>query len=205
MNRDHDYNGVIDNQLRALEHIGVFRVGSLEYFREARQEMRSAGQVVQGFLGPPPAPLRRYLEDRSAALEDALRKEETFTDRLPKPVERYARLVNPHDNRNGLEARARSYLHANCAQCHVMAGGGNSPIDLEFTTPCERMRLFGARPQHQTFDIADAQIITLGSAERSVLYQRLSRRGPGQMPPLATSMVDQQAVELIRQWIVERR
>lgn len=205
MNRDHDYSGVIDNQLRALEHIGAFRVSSLEYFREARREVRSAGNALQALLGPPPTMLRRYLEDRSAALEDAVRKEETFTDRLPRPAERYPRLVNPYDKRNDLESRARSYMHANCAQCHVTAGGGNSPIDLEFTTPRERMRLFGARPQHQTFDIADALIITPGSPERSVLYQRLSRRGPGQMPPLATSLVDRPAAELLRDWIVREK
>jgi len=201
MNRDHDYGGIVDNQLRALEHIGVFRVSSLEYLREARREASAAGQTLEGLLGPAPKMLRRYVEDRNAALEDSVRKDEIFADRLPKAPERYPRLVNPDDNRYSLEARARSYLHANCAQCHVIAGGGNSPIDLEFTTPRERMRLFGARPQHQTFDIADAQLITPGSAERSVLYQRLSRRGPGQMPPLATSLVDRPAAELLREWI----
>ena len=33
------------------------------------------------------------------------------------------------------------YLQANCAQCHVLAGGGNSLMDLEFTTPKRRPSL----------------------------------------------------------------
>ena len=35
------------------------------------------------------------------------------------------RLVNPYDEAELLEARARSYLHANCSICHMQAGGGN--------------------------------------------------------------------------------
>jgi glucose/arabinose dehydrogenase len=210
MNRDHDYGGVIDNQLRALEHIEVFRVSAAERFLDARRKVRAAGAAVPGLdklLGqlPGAAAVSHQIEDQSEALEDAIRKDKSSTDRLPRPAERYPRLVDPYDKRNELEARARSYLHANCAQCHVTAGGGNSPIDLEFTTSREKMRLVGARPQHQTFDVADALVITPGNAEKSVLYQRVSRRGPGQMPPLATSVVDQGAVDLLRDWIAQER
>jgi hypothetical protein len=33
------------------------------------------------------------------------------------------------------------------------------------------------------------------------LYQRISRRGTSQMPPLGTTEVDQKAVEMIGAWI----
>jgi hypothetical protein len=33
------------------------------------------------------------------------------------------------------------------------------------------------------------------------LLYRVATRGTGQMPPLATSVVDREAVELLRQWI----
>ena len=39
------------------------------------------------------------------------------------------------------------------------------------------------------------------SPERSVLLDRISHGGRGQMPPLATSVVDRDGVELIRDWI----
>ena len=54
---------------------------------------------------------------------------------------------------------------------------------------------------HDRFDIADARLVAPGSPERSVLYQRISRRGTGQMPPLVSTEVDRKAVELIADWI----
>src|SRR5205823_3786837 len=47
----------------------------------------------------------------------------------PQPADR-PHLVNPYDVSQDLEARVRSYLHANCSACHVEAGGGNSRIRL---------------------------------------------------------------------------
>ena len=34
-----------------------------------------------------------------------------------------------------------------------------------------------------------------------MIYERITRRGPGQMPQLATSIVDEKAVAMIREWI----
>ena len=56
-------------------------------------------------------------------------------------------------------------------------------------------------PSTTRFDIADARLVAPGSPERSVLYQRISRRGTGQMPPLVSTEVDRKAVELIGDWI----
>lgn len=148
MNRDHTYpSGIQDNQLRTLNHIGV------------------------------------------------------FSEPLKKSPSELSRLVNPYSPSADLEQRARSYLHANCSVCHVEAGGGNAMMQLEYTTAKDRMSLFGARPQHDTFGITNAMLIAPGSPAQSVLLQRLSRRGRGQMPPLVTSVVDDNAVQLFRDWI----
>ena len=40
-----------------------------------------------------------------------------------------------------------------------------------------------------------------GEPDRSVLLKRLEMRGRGQMPQLATSLVDRRAVALFREWI----
>jgi len=136
-----------------------------------------------------------------AAAEKQLAEKTTYTTRLLKRPAQYPRLADPYDKKADLSARARSYLHANCSQCHVLAGGGNAMIDLEFTTPVAKMLLFGVRPQHDTFKIQDAAVIAPASPERSVLLQRMSRRGPGQMPPLATSEIDRAAVQLLDEWI----
>jgi mono/diheme cytochrome c family protein len=202
MNRDHDYGGVADNQLRALEHAGIVRASRLEHFLELKRQVPGLSSALKliGML-PGGQGFARRLNDALENTEIWLRQEPTYTDFLPKRPEQYARLVNPYDVREDLTQRVRSYLHSNCAQCHVTAGGGNAAIDLEFGTALGKTRLIGVRPQHQTFDIADPQLVAPGSPERSVLYQRLTRRGPGQMPPLATSVVDRQAAQLLREWI----
>jgi len=45
---------------------------------------------------------------------------------LPRPASALPRMADPHDEHAPLAARARAYLHANCAHCHVRNGGGNS-------------------------------------------------------------------------------
>jgi len=126
-----------------------------------------------------------------------------FTGSVPKSVTNA--LVDPYDTTQNLDARARSYLHVNCSVCHVEAGGGNSKMDLRVTAKPERMDLFSARPQHDTFGIDNAMLVFPGDPNRSILYQRVSRRGRGQMPPLVTSVVDERAVALFRDWISQMK
>jgi hypothetical protein len=63
------------------------------------------------------------------------------------------------------------------------------------------MHLINEIPQHNTFEIPDPRIVTPGSPERSVLYQRITRRTTGQMPPLVSTEVDREAAQLIADWI----
>ncbi|HEX5103414.1 MAG TPA: hypothetical protein VFV87_06365, partial [Pirellulaceae bacterium] len=117
--------------------------------------------------------------------------------------EHYQKLPDPYDDSQPLEARARSYLHANCSICHVEAGGGNAQMQLEYTTELAKMGIIDSPPLHHRVEIPDARLIAPGDPARSVLLHRLSRRGAGtgQMPQLATYLVDQQAVELFEDWI----
>jgi uncharacterized repeat protein (TIGR03806 family) len=120
---------------------------------------------------------------------------------LPQSPLEYPHLVDPDDDRQELNARARSYLHANCAQCHVVAGGGNSQINLDFATNLADTKLIDVLPQHKNFAKPDTLLVKPGDPENSILYQRIIRRGPGQMPPLATSLVDRRAAKLLHEWI----
>jgi uncharacterized repeat protein (TIGR03806 family) len=124
-----------------------------------------------------------------------------FTNALPKPPAELSRLADPYDPSQDLETRVRAYLHVNCSVCHVEAGGGNSRMELSFRTKRDKMNVIGARPQHDTFGITDAMLIAPGDPGRSILYQRLSRRGRGQMPPVVINTVDEKAVALFRDWI----
>lgn len=111
------------------------------------------------------------------------------------------RLPDPYDPAVERTARVRSWLHANCAQCHVPDGGGNSAFDLHFATPLEKTRLIDAVPLHDAYGIAQARLVAPGAPERSLLYVRVARTGPGRMPPLASSVVDATAVQLLGEWI----
>lgn len=120
---------------------------------------------------------------------------------LPKHPDQYPRLTDPQDASQPLEERVRSYLHANCAQCHTNAGGGNSRMELTIKTPLHETSLIDVPPQHDRFGIDDARLIAPGDPDRSLLLHRMARRSTGQMPPLATNVPDVQAIELLRQWI----
>ena len=63
------------------------------------------------------------------------------------------------------------------------------------------MRAINVKPLHDSFGIKDAKLIVPGDPEKSILYQRLKRRGPGQMPPLASAVADDEAVRVIHDWI----
>ena len=191
MNKIHDYGGVADNQLRTLEHLGVFRVSAQEHVREARRRLGLGMDLVRNPLnfsleqagpwlprfGQPAAKVYRALAQSMTRPLEALPKPSldwlerrmgeptVWTTRLLKRPEDYGRLVDPGDPKADLEARARSYLHANCAHCHVEAGGGNATINLEFTVPRAKMSLLDVRPQHHTFEIPEARIIAPGHPE----------------------------------------
>ncbi|MFN0050585.1 MAG: PQQ-dependent sugar dehydrogenase [Planctomycetales bacterium] len=118
-----------------------------------------------------------------------------------KPPDEYPALPDPGDETADLEARVRSYLHANCAQCHVAAGGGNAAMELGFATAKEKTNFIGVKPLHDKFGLADPLLVAPGAPDRSVLLHRVSKRGKGQMPPLASSIVDDAGIRLLRRWI----
>ncbi|MGE0607198.1 MAG: PQQ-dependent sugar dehydrogenase [Pirellulales bacterium] len=195
MNKDHDYHGVAENQLSLLSHLGLLRVkGSAELTTLLRDELKAQGLED--------ASVNARMATFTTAPGQRKPAEETST-LLPAAPERIPRLANPYDDAAGLTARARSYLHANCAHCHVDAGGGNAQINLEFAVSLDKMKLIDEPPLHHKFDLTEPRLIASGSPERSVLLHRVAKLGPGRMPQLATSVVDKQAVEMLRAWIKE--
>ena len=124
-----------------------------------------------------------------------------FKEPPSKTANELSRLSDPFDSSGDLHARATSYLDANCSNCHVEAGGGNAQFSTEIDAKPDQIRLFDARPVHATFGIAEARLVAPGAPERSLLLDRMQRRGHGQMPPIGTNQIDRPAVELIREWI----
>ena len=206
LNRDFDYKAVLgeghatDNQLRTLERIGVLRTnwwGNAAWSYHDR--VRAAG------VGGDEA-TKRVADSLCLTTDDLAAYANRRTALLPKPPAGINRLVDPYDSSQELEARARSYLQANCGCCHIQAGGGNAAINLAYTNAAFQskladMKAIDEKPMHHTFDLPDPRIIAAGHPERSVLIARVSRRGPGQMPQLGTSVVDERALRMLREWI----
>src|SRR5262249_3764659 len=109
---------------------------------------------------------------------------------------------NPFDAKANLEVRVKSYFEVNCAICHVSDGGGNSRMELGAGTPLEKAKLIDEPPVHEDLGLANARLVAPGSPESSVLYQRITRRGQKQMPPVSTTVVDEQGATLIKEWIL---
>lgn len=98
-------------------------------------------------------------------------------------------------------ARARSYLHSNCSQCHRPGTQIPVDMDLRFDTAMSATRTCNVAPAVDDLGIAGAVRIAPQDASKSLVYQRMNRRGTDQMPPLASTVVHGAGVALIQQWI----
>jgi hypothetical protein len=120
---------------------------------------------------------------------------------LPALPSALPRLANPYDDTEPLDARVQAYLHSNCASCHVPAGGGNSAMELSHPTEWSKMGILDATPKHHDLGIAGAKLVWSGNPQKSLLLQRMARRGKDQMPPISSNLVDHRAVALLKRWI----
>jgi uncharacterized repeat protein (TIGR03806 family) len=148
LNGDFAYatSGVADNQLRALNHIGLF----------------------------------------TPAFEES-------------DIPNFARLVKVTETNAALEMRVRSYLDANCAQCH-RPGGVQANWDARFDTPLANQNILNG-PVNNSFGITNARIIAPGSVPRSLMHLRVNTNGVSKMPPLARNIIDTNFVPVLADWI----
>ena len=192
MNRLHDYGGgVVMNQLEAFETMGLFQASWVENAKAAmRAELLSQG------IG-------------KETVEKDLSTLKVNSDQLPvrsksllgQSCNKFERLVDPYDSNQDVGIRARSFMHANCAYCHIESGGGNAQMDLAYWTSKEKMKVLGVTPIHHHFGLENAKLIEPGSADNSVIVRRVGTRDNGKMPPIGSSMVDERAVAMLREWI----
>ncbi len=124
-----------------------------------------------------------------------------FSDVLPQSSEQLPHLVDYRDESLDTSARARSYLHANCSHCHRKWGGGNAEFRLLTTIDLGDMGIADVPVAHGGFYIPNARIVARGAPHRSALYYRMAKLGPGRMPRLGSTVVDETGLRLIRDWI----
>jgi uncharacterized repeat protein (TIGR03806 family) len=109
-------------------------------------------------------------------------------------------LAQPTNLAISLEYRVRSYLAANCVQCHQPGGAGLGRFDVRLSTSLSASGLINGELVN---DLADPQnrVIKPGSPQNSVLLTRLANFNANHMPPLATSVLNQQAIDLVTEWV----
>jgi uncharacterized repeat protein (TIGR03806 family) len=189
-----------------LETSKTKTVGNQEWFFPSRSDCFRCHSSANGVLLGVQTPELNSEFDYSIAGGRRANQLETlahlnvFTKPIPDPST-LPRLVNHDDQSASLDARARSYLHINCSICHRPGGGAAANIDLRFDTPLDRTGIVNTAPQAGDLGVAGAKIVTPGHPETSVLYLRMSRRGQGQMPPIASSKVDHDGSKVIEDWI----
>jgi len=109
-------------------------------------------------------------------------------------------LAPPTNIAASLEYRVRSFLAANCVQCHQPGGVPQSLWDARFDTPTAAAGLIDG-PLVDDLGTTSNRVIKPGSIINSVLLGRISTLGAGRMPPLASTVHDTNAIHLLSAWI----
>lgn len=110
------------------------------------------------------------------------------------------------DTSQSLEARARSYLHANCAHCHCRGGGGTVALDVVYSNKNADINAIDFPATQGGFGLElggneVAKVIEPGNPYGSVLFYRMATSGKGHMPKLWTRDNDETGLKLIHDWI----
>lgn len=104
------------------------------------------------------------------------------------------------------EARSRAWLEMNCAHCHKPDGtASNTGLFLTATTTDRAQLGIGRRPVSAGKGSGELLFdVVPGHPEQSILLHRMMSNEPGvAMPELGRTLVHEEAVAVIRQWIAE--
>jgi glucose/arabinose dehydrogenase/mono/diheme cytochrome c family protein len=124
-----------------------------------------------------------------------------FRSSIPNTnVSALPRSVPLTDTTATLEHRVKSYLDANCAQCHRPGGVHGAAFDARLETPINNQGILNGVAA-DSLGIDEARIVKPQSLEESLLYVRDNLVGPNQMPPLAKNSVDTNYIQVLADWI----
>jgi len=115
-------------------------------------------------------------------------------------VTNYEQLSSLTNSSASFEQRARSYLDANCAQCH-QPGGSGITFDARYDTPLVNQYITNY-PAQSSLGVDNACIVKPRDIWRSMIYQRMNTTNAAtKMPPLARNLIDTNAVAVMGAWI----
>ena len=156
-------------------------------------------------IGPTAAQLNRkydMLSNQISQLEfyakNGLLKNLPDHENLPKFA------VWDNEQSGSIEDRAKAYLDINCAHCHQPQGSAkNSGLDLRLIQVNQRKQGIFKPPVAAGKGSGDLQYsIVPGSPEESIIIYRMRSTDPGvMMPEIGRSIVHQEGIELISEYI----
>ncbi len=194
--------GGLDEDLQISEN-GTKRTQRWHY--PARFECQTCHTPIAGYaLGfntpqlNKEVPAGNGIENQLAALGRAGH----FT-RAPAIINPLPRLAALNDERWSVGYRARSYLAANCSQCHQPNGPTRATWDARITTPLSEANIING-PLLNYFGTNLSRVVVPGDVDHSILHRRLVDLESYHMPPLGTSVLNTEALSLIEQWIGEK-
>lgn len=115
-------------------------------------------------------------------------------------ITNYDQLSSITNSSASFEQRARSYLDANCAQCH-QPGGSGITFDARYDTPLVNQYITNYSAQ-SSLGVDNACIVKPKDIWRSMIYQRMNTTNSAtKMPPLARNLIDTNAVAVMGAWI----
>ncbi|MCB0283629.1 MAG: PQQ-dependent sugar dehydrogenase [Calditrichaeota bacterium] len=177
-----------------------------DYYFPSRNECLKCHTPAAGYvLGVKTAQLNKdytYPNDVTDNQLRTLNHIRLFNKDIGDNQEIFPKLANPSDISESLQDRVRSYLDANCAQCHQPGGTGVSTMDLRYTSSLSETKLINENPEQGDLGINGAKLILPGYPDSSVVFLRMSRTDDKRMPPLAVSVPDSTGLKLLRDWII---
>lgn len=121
---------------------------------------------------------------------------------LPASTTRLPVLANATNTAWSREWRARSFLAVNCGPCHRPDGIAKVPWLADLGSMLAQASLIGDFPVNNWGDSTNL-VVNPGSAEHSMLFLRLASLARGHMPPLATSVINEEGAALVHDWITQ--
>ena len=102
-----------------------------------------------------------------------------------------------------VEARVRSFVAVNCANCHRQGGTGGGDWDGRPQLTLAQTKLINGTVVNNGGNSANLLIVP-GDTIHSVVFNRVSAsNGFTRMPPLASSELDQADIALLQEWITQ--
>jgi uncharacterized repeat protein (TIGR03806 family) len=157
-----------------------------------------------GQLGPKARQMNLAIAYPDGAVENQLtrwNKLGLFATALSdKEIAAFPVLAKADDASRSLEDRARSFLDANCAQCH-RPGGTVANFDARYQTPLARQNLIDG-PVLINEGLDHPHYISPHDPWRSMIIRRTDTIDDTRMPPIARHTIDQKDVAMLKEYIL---